>query len=158
MGYLESHAPGASAAIIGALVEVLLGWFVLSFVIGRYFGRKADLSAHVERICDGLDKLSKDCAKYWLARLPGELTDRDKVLLEAKIKTGVLMAYSSIRLIEKKYSIKEEARVLGRVSGLQTACTAGQFEAAKREPDRSRYMKILRLIHEIQSGLWNLKL
>lgn len=158
MGYLESHAPGASAAILGALVEVLLGWWVLSFVIGRYFGRKADLSTHVERVCDCLDKLSKDCAEYWLATLPQDLTFREKVLLEAKIKAGILDVYSNIKHIEQKYHIKKEARVLRMVPGLQTACTAGQFEAAQREPDRGRFMKILRIIHEIQSGLWNLKL
>jgi hypothetical protein len=103
-------------------------------------------------------KLSKDCAKYWLARLPGDLTDREKLLLEARIKAGILQVYSSIKHIENKYRINEEARVLGMVPPLQTACTGGQFEAAKREPDRSRFMKILRIIHELQSGLWNLKL
>jgi hypothetical protein len=158
MGYLECHAPGASAAIIGALVEVLLGWWMLSLVVGRYFGRKTDLSNHVERVCDCLDKLSEDCSTYWLARLPADLTDREKVLLEAKIKAAILQVYSSIKHIEQKYRIKEEARVLGKVSRLQTACTGGQFEAAKREPDRSRFMKILRIIHEVQGGLWNLKL
>jgi hypothetical protein len=158
MGFLESHAPGASAAIIGALVEVLLGWWMLSFVIGRYFGRKTDLSNHVERICEDLDKLDEYCAKYWLAKAPDELKGLEKVLLEGRIKAEILQAYSSIKHIEQKYRIKKRACVLSMVLELQTACTSGQFEAAKREPDRGRYMKILRIIHTIKSGLWDLKL
>ncbi|HXC02242.1 MAG TPA: hypothetical protein VNU49_06285 [Opitutaceae bacterium] len=144
--------PEAAAAAVGALVEVVLGWFLLSW----FFVRKADLTALIERACDGLDQLKKDCAKYWLSEAI-ELKESKRYLLEAKIKTGVLAVISAVLHIKGKYmNLPEEMR--SRILDLQEACTGGDFERVERHRDLRRYMEIANKVHALQRSLHGLKL
>jgi len=142
------------AAIIGAVVE----GGVLALVLGWYFARKSDLATLVERTCDTLDLLSKDCGKYWLCLVPEELEIKKRLLLEAKIKAGVLQVNTSVVHMAVKYKKPRTDEIKIKILKLQTACTSETFEAASRGRDPARYMEIVRLIHDLQCALYALKL
>jgi hypothetical protein len=144
--------PEMAAAIVGSLVEVALGWYLLTL----YFVRKADLTAVIARACDGLDELKKDCAKYWL-RSAEELKQPKRTLLEAKIKTGVLAVTSYTIHIRGHYgNVPDDAR--SKILDLQEACTGGDFETVGRPSNPGRYMRIVNTAHEVQRELHALKL
>jgi hypothetical protein len=150
--FWTTFGPEAAAATVGSLVEVLLGWFLLSW----FFVRKADLTALIERACDGLDRLNKDCAKYWLSEAV-ELKESDRLLLEAKIKTGVLAVTSCAIHIRGEYMILSDG-IRKTILNLQDTCTGGSFETAERHRDCHRYMKIVNIVHRLQRELHGLKL
>lgn len=151
-GLSEDVKAAVIGAIVGALVEVLLGWFLLTW----YFSRRNDLGVIVGQIGELLDGLSKDSAEYWLQDT-AVLTPKDRILLEARIKAGVLQVLSWTIVIRGNYS-KVPDTVRHKIARLQDACTGGDFETNGRLAERGRYVRIVNLAHEIQRDLYELKL
>lgn len=139
------------AAVVGALVEVILGWWALTL----YFSRRSDLNAVVEKIDELIEGLAADSAKYWL-RDNSSISIEDRTQLEARIKTTVPHILSWGSLIRLNYAtIPNELRL--SLQDLQVACTGGDFESVGRKADTRRYIRIVNLCHEVERDLHALK-
>jgi len=135
-----------------ALVAVALG----GLLVNRFFVRKANLGALVDRVCNSLDGLRDDCASYWTQ----DFTDAKKTdldVLEAKIKGSVLHINTIVHLIEEKYGNVPPA-MCERILELQDACTGGDFESRKRKADKIRFMRIAACINKLTAHLQRLKI
>jgi hypothetical protein len=140
------------AAILPALTAVGVGGYFLN----RFFVKKANLAALVERACDCLDELRQDCAEYWSVDF-NAAKEAEFYVIEAKIKSHVLHVSSIVtHIYEKQGRIGVDLNECA--VQLSDHCTGGTFETRDRKADRVRYMRIAGCINKTCSALQRLKL
>ena len=138
--------------VLPVIVAAVLG----GIVINRFFVRKSNVAALVDRACNRLDELRQINAKYWIHNYS---TRRAKDLeeIEARIKSEILHIQSLIRVIKNKYGHIPDC-MDQKVLNLQDVCTGGDFESKSRKADKKRYMRIVRTINALSVELQQLKL
>lgn len=135
--------------VLPAATGVLLG----GVLVNRFFVRKANVAAIVDRCCNRLDELRDFCAAYWT-----NAPEEDKTaILEAKIKAATIHVHALVRILGRKYGpIPDDVRE--SVVELNDLCTGGAFESRDRKPDKAQFLRIARGIDRVAVGLQELKL
>jgi hypothetical protein len=147
---------GLAEKTVPSVLGVLVGALITGYFLNKYFVRRANIAALVERICDELDALRDDCGEYWSADYDDAKADV-AALLESKIKARNLYLGGMVALAAIKHKqAPDDLRV--QLFKLMDHCTGGLFESKQRKADRRRYMKIVSSINKIAVELQKFKI
>jgi hypothetical protein len=133
----------------------VIGVIIGGVIFQRYFVARANQSAFIDYLVQGLDELQCDTLEYW--SLDVTVKNRDKArFLEARIKGAINSMTSELRCFSGRYFRKLDFGPM--MVEVSEACTGGAFESAIRSADSGRHLTVVNSIHRVKWELMKRKL
>lgn len=140
-----------SPPTVGALTGVLLG----GIMVQRYWVKKSNESLIIEYLAKELSDLVDETLEYWsldcqdTAGKPEENRQQARKL-EQKMKGAIKNLHSMLRQYSERYRKRGQADFTSLMAEVNDACTGGDFEGAKRPPDRDRFLVVVNATHRVR--------